>query len=71
MPTDVVDIKNQLLDISKNLDDLKPEDDKLITQIIKIERKHLHGLEGSSEKSRRDEIERLIKDRVTKPGAKK
>lgn len=71
MSNEIEDLKNILSEIKADPSSLMSEDDKVISQIIRIEKKHLHGLEGSSERTRRDEIEKLIKDRVMKIGVKK
>lgn len=64
MSTEIDEIKNMIKEIAASQDNLLDEDDKLISQIIDIERKHLHRLDGSSEKTRRDEIEKKIKDHL-------
>lgn len=71
MSNEIEELKNILSEIKADPSSLMSEDDKIISQIIRIEKKHLHGLEGSSEKTRRDEIEKLIKDRVMKIGVPK
>lgn len=71
MSTEVEDIKTMIKEIASSQEDLLSGHDKLISQIIDIERKHLHRLDSSSEKTRRDEIERKIKDHLSAGKSKK
>jgi hypothetical protein len=67
MNMDFNDLKKELQDIKDNPETLSEIDSNLMAilkEIIKIERKHLYGLDSSSSSRRKEAIQDLISEKL-------
>ncbi len=68
----VEDVLNQLKDIQENPEILNEDDsemESILKAIIKIERRHLYGLDSTSVSSRRNKIREFLVDKLQNKGS--
>ena len=69
----VDDVKNALKDMMTNSDTSAQDADvidKLLLEVVKIEKRHLYGLDSTSSKKRRDEIANYLNSEYSKMSKK-
>ncbi len=68
---DINDIKRELTEIKENpelLTTLDSELEKILKEIIKIERRHLYGLDSTSASKRKDAIKEFLTNSLKNKG---
>jgi len=64
---DIKDVKKILKKAKENPDSVKPKKDQideLLLGVIKIEKRHLYGLDQTSDKKRRDNIQKYLDENL-------